>query len=866
MINEENLNKMYNGLIDDKELTTKELNSYGFNSKDLTDLIEGGVLERIKRGYYSFLSVDDLYYYGKQLIALKEYDKATACFEKCHELDPNHLGTCFQLFLRAIQSKDYEKAFTYFEYFYNSDNEYYNNDSNFYLYLLSMITEVPEKHREYVKYLKLEDIRIDFNDKRFEDPYSQNKVRISALNKKFTLAAVQLNELIKQHGRLTVQDIIVRTLLGQAIEKQNVLKKNIIDLIKEKKYEEVVSNLEGVQQQHHLSEADDCILFLTREIIKFKDTGIIPEIEVTSTNKLFEAIDGKNFELALALSKDYIERKNIDPNDNAMFMLLKEITDLMRTKSKQSIKIEEQPVKVSSRKMEEEPTKKSSPSKTNTVSMTSNITFATVIGYLMQQDFDNSFRALRGYLNGINKSEFEFLIIDLIKISLIEKDMAFSKPMIALTYVSRENFTFDISEYIQNFYETLAQNRFTEARIYLDIISHSNKLGQSCVLTEGLEQVLNTTEKMLNYKRNDETLDRVDASIKTVEKEPIIQVPIQQSIIQPKVQQLVVAEPLFVDDEIIDSPIEESIETVASKTISETPSEKQVEKTAPIDYDDSKFVQGKLEELYEKGIILLKPMDDDRRKGIHSIVKDIPDVVSFSITTDAGRQVVLRFKPYIDEYVDCSALSKDGNRAYSNGEYDSCIECYKQLLEFGEPRAWIYAKLGLAYMKKFNKDTAIDYLTIATSLAKEEKTDFDFTELIASLKGLIDPEDKKPRVRMTTDDFGNDIENYYGLENMEELSELVNSGMNIDDVCVALGLDDEQKAIATLIIAREYYSQENYSVGDLYLKKVEKTKNKTKFVASLFEEVRRNKRFYINRVPEEHKTLVLTLKQPNKKN
>ena len=44
MINEENLNKLYEGIINGNELTTKELNSYGFNSKDLKELIEQGYL------------------------------------------------------------------------------------------------------------------------------------------------------------------------------------------------------------------------------------------------------------------------------------------------------------------------------------------------------------------------------------------------------------------------------------------------------------------------------------------------------------------------------------------------------------------------------------------------------------------------------------------------------------------------------------------------------------------------------------------------------------------------------------------------------------------------------------------------------
>lgn len=856
MINEENLNKMYNGLIDERELTTKELNSYGFNSKDLTDLINHGIIGRRKRGYYSFLSIDDLFRYGKQLIASKEYDKAAACFEKCYELNPNHLGACFQLFLRAVQSKNYEKAFAYFEHFYDGDKEYYNNDSNFYLYLLNMITEIPEKYRKHAKYLKLEDIRVDFNDKRFNNPYSQNKVRISALNQKFTLAFKQLNELIKQHGKLSAQDIIIRTLLSQAIEVQNELKKNIVNLAIKKDYKEIISKLEQVQEQHHLSAADECILFLAKEVSKLEETGIIPEKEVISTNKLFEAINGKNFELALFLSKDYIERNNIDQSDNAIFILLRDITELVKTKTNK----DEVRQAVTSPVKNAEPVTNinTATPKTSTTPMINNITFATVIGYLMQQDFDNSFRALRCYLNDINKSEYEFLIIDLIKISLIEQDVAFSKPMIALTYISRENFTFDISVYIQNFYETLAQNKFTEARIYLDIISKSNKLGQNCVLTDSLEQVLNTTEKMLNYKRNNETLDRVDDSIKNVERESLNLMSVQQQVIEPPVQYPISNTPVYIDEEIVDTPSEKTIET---RKVIEPAKKIKISKPTSVYHDDLEFINGKLYELYEKGIVLLKPMDSNRRKRIHNIVKDIPDVASFSIESDSNRQIVLRFNPFMNKYLDFSAIAKKGNNAYNNGQYDDCIKSYRKLLEFGRPKSWVYARLGLAYMKKFDKDTAIDYLTIATALAKEEKVEFDFTELIASLKGLIDPEDKKPEVKMTTDDFENDIENYYGIKNINELAELISSGINIDDACATLGLNDEQKAIATLVLARECYAQENYTIGDKYLKKVEKSKNKTKFVTSLFEEVRKNKRFYRNRVDENHKPLVLTLKK-----
>lgn len=83
MINAANLDKLYEGVINNKELTTKELNGYGFNSKDLKDLIDDGKLERVKRGLYTFKDVKSLYLEGKKLLIMKNRDKAQTIFKKC---------------------------------------------------------------------------------------------------------------------------------------------------------------------------------------------------------------------------------------------------------------------------------------------------------------------------------------------------------------------------------------------------------------------------------------------------------------------------------------------------------------------------------------------------------------------------------------------------------------------------------------------------------------------------------------------------------------------------------------------------------------------------------------------------------------
>ena len=53
-----------------------------------------------------------------------------------------------------------------------------------------------------------------------------------------------------------------------------------------------------------------------------------------------------------------------------------------------------------------------------------------------------------------------------------------------------------------------------------------------------------------------------------------------------------------------------------------------------------------------------------------------------------------------------------------------------------------------------------------------------------------------------------------------------------------------QRNIVAIILAKEYYQNEDYNIGDMYLKLVEGTKGKSSETRSLLNEVRKNKRFY----------------------
>ena len=226
MINEESLYNLYEKVINNIELTTKQLEECGFNSNDLKDLINQEILRRDKIGYYSFLDDDELFKYGKYLISLSQYEKAEICFKKCYQINPYSYKTCFQLFIRNVKIKNYDKAFEYLDKFFNSDNPFYNNDSDFYLYLLSFVTDVPEKYKAYSRCITFDNVKVSKKDPRYENIKLHNQLRQAVLNQKFGYAFKFFGEILK-NGRMTQELEIIRTFLSQInkIQKDNNIKK-----------------------------------------------------------------------------------------------------------------------------------------------------------------------------------------------------------------------------------------------------------------------------------------------------------------------------------------------------------------------------------------------------------------------------------------------------------------------------------------------------------------------------------------------------------------------------------------------------------------------------------------------------------------
>lgn len=506
MINNENLEKLYNEIISNGEIATKLLNEFKFNSIDLSTLQKNNLIVRTRWGHYTIADIDKLYAHGLKLLDDKNFNGAFKCFERCYELKPNHRGACLQLLLRSIRGKDYTAAIEYYETLANSEDEYYQKNANFYLYLISFLAKLPDKYKDYAKHIDIKQISLTKGDK-VASPEGENNIRDIALHKKFATALKEVKNKINGNN---VHKYIVLSLLNDICELEVNVKQIILSSCIDKNYKKIVDCLEDKKDRQKLTTNEDYILKLAYALIELDKTKKIPSVDTTVTGNLYVAIDNNNYRVALTLSNDYNRRNNIANADNPINILLNDICRLMANIRNNKVDGSANIIHVSSKINNNEEKEISSDDNTSVDTIEEPITIANVIGNLIKGNLNKSFDILTNFLNNIDAIKYQFLIIDLIKISLLENDLIFTKPIDVLKEMENKTFSFNLGMYVRAFYTALANRKLEIACIYLNIIEKVNEIDNKCILTSGMAQILSSTEKALNYQYNNKVIEQID--------------------------------------------------------------------------------------------------------------------------------------------------------------------------------------------------------------------------------------------------------------------------------------------------------------------------------------------------------------------
>ena len=772
MINEITLEKLYKMALNEESLTTKGLLSLGFNSVDLTKLVKDGTLERIQRGIYEFKSDALLFHYGKKLMGEQNYSQGISCFEKSLEMNPNNTGAAYQLFKKAIRECDYRQAFNYFEVcgLYDIDVREYNPKNKLLLYLFSMLIEVPEEYISYVKGISMEDLTIRETDTRYNNIEDENKIRKLVLNGEYIKAMMLIDQLRKDGKSINDVDMMVKNLLF-VVNKNNSNRLNHFkQLIENGDYSLVVHELVDIKKKRNLNPFEECILDMTGDLFDIMAAEQLPIVQDVRITTLGDAIKAKNYKLALEMYNDSVV-------DNGNLTLQDKILKLLLVQLNKEVDFSKEEIDENSEQM----------------------LYANIIRAFVDSDLENVFDLLDKYLPLINKENYKFLIVDLAKISILEKDLTFSKPIITLTTVGKDDFSIDTVAYLKDFYQSLANGKLEQAEVYLDIINKAETLDRIGIDVDSLNNVFNNMKVVMS----DEPERKLDES------------------------DLVIPIGRYEDGNII-TPV-----------IDEYPDKTEVDDAVI----DENVIKQYMDKINDKGLIILDVNDASYKEVVAR-----GQVYEFFIGEGNNKKRVLRYYPVENwDYLDYKMIMNDASSLYNEGCYVAAIKLYKELFQTPDLNSYIYSKLGLAYAKLWDIETAVDYLSVATELSKKEGKEYNYSDIIAGLRGNIEMPDNepiKPVVRMKESDFKKDCGVDYTIPNREEIDTLLTQGVSPDIILNSFNFNDEQRGLVKLHMTKTYYGMQIDSLGDRFLGEVERAKGKTPLIKDLYSEVKKNRKFY----------------------
>lgn len=781
-----------------QEITTKVLNANGITSKNITRLVSDGVLSRVRRGVYS---------YSAQ-VKKNEADKRLAD------------GSSFEYFLNRMtngyqegntmgareDSPQREMSFKYF-----LDDLYKDRYFEVYDYLDEVyLTKDAEYLADANFYLFILDCldRVSDRYKERAETLRLEDILLSKGNARYGDITTQnkLREMVfygcyfsalkytaKQKDNCVVIEHLIRRILSKRFMHE-------LNLARNKDYDKLKEYLENFKVKSELSVLEESVLKLVRVLI----SGVVPERYKAYSANAFKAVFNNDFETAWSYAKKHAAKNNIDENSDILCVLLKEVVALMK-----GINIEK----------DDKSDSKAEVQVTPQIQIVSNNDYFGIIKALIANDEQGALKLLGLYLDSIMASGYYNYVKDLIKLSAMENDFSFAMPIVALTHLTIGTFEVDVSWYESRFYESLNAERRDLAEVYLDILSELAVLGKPISNLEELKDALykNTEIQKVNTFENNANVNLGSAHSHEVD-EPI--------------------EVFTLSDH----------KSTKKKGITCEPSES-------MDESIRKMIMARMVEIKRLGISILNPMDTEHVRKVFEVVQTMNDVSAFSMGAHPNKSLVL--KSCRSDSFDVHATMDEANEAYRNGNFSVAIRKYRKVISHdSKPSAFIFAKMGLMFYRLGDKKTAIKYLTIATEISKTTKYDFDFYGLIEYLRTGKEAPERKPSFTMTEEEFERETDNYYGIQ-IDEIVDLICSGMKPEEACETMRLDEEESAMAMLFIARNMYIQGDEVVGDEYMKKVERMKNKTTFVKSLFDEIRLNRKFYKSRSEEGEKHFVL---------
>ncbi|MBO5096348.1 MAG: hypothetical protein J6B98_05690 [Bacilli bacterium] len=277
--------------------------------------------------------------------------------------------------------------------------------------------------------------------------------------------------------------------------------------------------------------------------------------------------------------------------------------------------------------------------------------------------------------------------------------------------------------------------------------------------------------------------------------------------------------------------------------------------------DSGDSIKNRYEELKKYGLVTIKCKSKNRVAKVLQDIINYPNVRAIVLSDE--KTIALKHTPYMNFNNKFLGTIKKADKLSEKRKYKEAIKLYLEILKFEDINSLVYSKIGLCFVGLRNYSKAVEYLTVAMELGKKENRVHDFYSLIAKLEGKIQITDIKPIIKNKDNKFTFDEKYNFGLGDISEVTDaIIMMNLDVETACKILMINEEDIELIKLVYAKEFFSQGEIKLAEKFLKSVEQYENKTPKIIKALEEVKRNRKMYINK---KESSLILSLRLIPKK-
>lgn len=321
--------KVFFILKENDKITRQELYDCGASDDEIIAAVEKKLLVSINDEEFKAGDPEELVYFGRYLIETKDTKGANSVFNCAYVNNFNNYVVNYQLFYRSLIEKKRARVLKHFQVVRdNLIKEGRKYDANYYLFLLGSLYELDDRYKQDFINLEETDILVPGKGEFVE---LENKIRSSIFSISYYNVTTLLDERFDYEDRKEIpfEDMVEKELLLQWLYRRRNFNKNLSYYLDTKSMEEIQRLLNTEDDRRGLNTTNQYVLKIVNSYLTIQD-GDIPEVKDTEIDT-FEAINGNNYELALALEENRANQYNVIRETNLHKVLVK-IIELINSK------------------------------------------------------------------------------------------------------------------------------------------------------------------------------------------------------------------------------------------------------------------------------------------------------------------------------------------------------------------------------------------------------------------------------------------------------------------------------------------------------------------------------------------------------